>query len=51
VIDALGDVSQRQYVYPDDYRLARDETPSRQSLRLDVLDALRSSRRSRKRSA
>lgn len=37
VIDALGDLSERQYVYPDDYRMAADETPTRQSLRLDLL--------------
>lgn len=37
VIDALGDLAERQYVYPDDYKLARDETPTRQSLRLDLL--------------
>ena len=48
VIDHLGDLSQRQYVYPDDYRLAADETPSRSSLRLDLLSDLRKVRRARR---
>lgn len=51
VIDSLGDLSQRSYVYPDDYRLAKDETPTRASLRLDLLSDLRRTRRGRNRSS
>jgi hypothetical protein len=45
VIDALGDLSQREYHYPDDYRLAKDETPSRQAMRLDLLGQIHRRRR------
>jgi len=47
VIDALGDVGQRRYIQPDGYHLSRDETPSRQSLRLDLLSERESRRRRR----
>jgi len=45
VIDALGDLSTRHYDYPDDYRMSADETPSRQSLRLDLLGQIHGGRR------
>lgn len=48
VIDSLGDLSAREYVYPDDYKMAKDETPTRQALRLDLLGDLRGSRRRRR---
>jgi hypothetical protein len=49
VIDSLGELSTRQYVYPDDYRMSADETPTRQQLRLDLLKQLRSDARERTR--
>lgn len=32
--DHVGELSRRQYGYPDDYKLAKDETPDRSSLRM-----------------
>jgi hypothetical protein len=43
LIDTLGQLSSRQYVYPDDYSLAKDETPTRAELRLDLLRKMRGS--------
>lgn len=40
LIDSLGRLSSRQYEYPADYRMAKDETPSRDSLRLDLLNQI-----------
>lgn len=37
VIDALGRLSTRHYDYPEDYSMAKDETPTREALRLDLL--------------
>jgi len=51
VIDSIGELSQRQYVYPDDYRLSADETPTRAQLRLDLLKDIRSQARERRRKA
>jgi hypothetical protein len=45
VIDALGDLSQRTYEYPEDYKLAKDETPTRGQLRLELLGEMRSTAR------
>ena|ERR1700749_3691695 len=42
VIDSIGAVSQRRYIYPDDYHLMRDEMPSRETLRLAMFDRIRS---------
>jgi hypothetical protein len=41
VIDTLGDLSTRQYVYPDDYHIARDAKPTLQMMRLDLLRQIR----------
>jgi len=45
VIDGLGRLSTRHYDYPEDYRMSRDETPTREQLRLDLLKQLRGRRR------
>lgn len=47
VIDTLGELSTRQYVYPDDYQMARDERPTMQQLRLDLLRQLRANGKER----
>lgn len=46
-IDSLGRVGTRHYVYPDGYSLAADETPTREQLRLDLLNRLRNTARTR----
>lgn len=46
-IDSLGALSSRQYVYPDDYKMSKDETPTRDQLRLDLLKQLRNDGRER----
>lgn len=48
VIDSLGELGSRQYIYPDDYKLARDETPTRAQLRLDLLKDMRGQARTRR---
>lgn len=42
VINALGALGQRRYIYPDDYKLALDETPTRDAFRLELVALLRS---------
>jgi hypothetical protein len=39
-INALGQLGGRRYVYPDDYRLAADETPTRDELRVALAQTL-----------
>ena|SRR5215467_4313861 len=46
-IDSLGALSSRHYDYPDDYSMSRDETPTREQLRLDLLKQLRTDARTR----
>lgn len=36
IIDTLGQVSSRNYDYPDDYQMAADERPSSEQLRLSL---------------
>lgn len=50
-VDALGELSVREYVYPDDYRLGADETPTRAAMRLDLLKRNRAQARDRARRA
>lgn len=40
-IDLVGRVSSREYVYPDGYRMGRDEAPSREDLRVATFDRIR----------
>lgn len=40
-IDATGAVSAREYVYPEGYSLVKDDRPSSEELRLEVLRRLR----------
>jgi hypothetical protein len=40
-IDSLGELSAREYVYPDEYHLASADTPTRQALRLELLRTMR----------
>jgi hypothetical protein len=40
-VDSLGELSVREYVYPEGYKMGRDETPSRPTLRLDLLAHMR----------
>jgi hypothetical protein len=41
LIDVLGRVGQRQYVYPPNYSMLRDETPTRDELRQRMLTEVR----------
>ena len=41
VIDHIGQISQRRYIYPQDYQMKRDETPSRDQLRLTMFERVR----------
>ena len=47
VIDSIGQLSSRQYEYPEDYKLAKDETPTRAEFRLDLLRQMRAGARDR----
>lgn len=47
VIDRLGQLSQRTYIYPTDYALTADETPDIQQLRLMLIKSLNGGRRGR----
>jgi hypothetical protein len=41
IIDRNGAVGQRRYIYADDYHVARDETPTREQMRLSLFDSVR----------
>lgn len=41
IIDRYGRLGQRRYLYPDGYRIAADETPSRDELRQTMLEDVR----------
>ena len=41
VIDHIGQVGQRRYIYPDGYHIARDETPSREEMRQRMFKRIR----------
>jgi hypothetical protein len=41
LIDHIGQVGQRRYIYPDDYSLGRDETPTREEMRLSLFQSVR----------
>ena len=41
IIDRIGAVGSRQYSYPDGYKLARDETPTREQMRLSLFASVR----------
>jgi hypothetical protein len=41
VIDHIGQLAQRQYIYPDGYRMARDETPTPDELRQNLYGNVR----------
>lgn len=41
LIDHIGRVGQRRYIYPPDYQLQRDEVPTRDELRVRMLDDVR----------
>jgi len=47
VINALGALGQRRYVYPDDYSLALDETPTRDAFRLELVELLNAESKAR----
>lgn len=46
-INALGALGQRRYVYPEDYSLAKDETPTRDQFRLELAGVLQRDARAR----
>lgn len=41
IVDGHGRLAQRRYIYPDDYRMAADETPTREELRQAMLTNVR----------
>lgn len=51
-IDTLGNLSSRRYEYPDGYLIKnRDDMPTREALRLDILQNLYQTPRRRRRGA
>jgi hypothetical protein len=47
-IDARGVLGSRSYVYPNDYKLAADERPTTEQLRLAIVDEIASKAKQRK---
>jgi len=41
LIDSIGSVGGRRYIYPDGYQLKRDETPSREEMRMSLFRNVR----------
>jgi hypothetical protein len=41
IIDSIGRISQRRYIYVEDYQMGRDETPSRDEMRLAMFARIR----------
>jgi hypothetical protein len=48
VIDHIGGVGQRRYIYAEDYRMTRDELPSREELRMSLFRNVRAKLQSAK---
>ena len=40
-IDHIGQVGQRRYIYPEDYSMLRDETPTREQLRVTMFNRIK----------
>jgi hypothetical protein len=40
-VDVNGYIGQRRYIYPDDYSMGRDETPTRQEMRVSLFASVR----------
>ena len=40
-IDHIGQVGSRRYIYPQDYQMTRDETPTREEMRLSLFRDVR----------
>jgi hypothetical protein len=41
IINAMGALDSRRYIYPEGYQMGRDETPSREDMRLAMFDRIR----------
>ena len=41
VIDHIGQISMRRYIYADGYRIEKDETPTREAMRLDMFGRIK----------